>query len=598
MRLPVAATLVAATLCVPLAARGAPAPAAWAPRPATYGAAITQDVRVTMSDGVRLAVDVIRPAAENGAPANGRFPVVLTQTPYNKAGALSFRSDYLVTRGYVQVVADVRGTGASEGTWHSFDDREQRDGGELVRWAATQPWSDGRVALHGTSYGAINQFLTAEQQPGYVRAMFPIVPMADSYRDISSTGGAVNTSFIPLWLGLVTSLGLLPPTYSGSDPVGAATAVVGHAGGVGSFQLNAVASAMTGGDQAYDGPFYRQRSPIENVDRVRVPTFVVGGWSDLFQRGEPLLYQRLRANGVPSRLLMGPWTHLAAGTGAGLPAPGVPTLDELELRWFDHYARGVADPGLDRDVAPVTYYRLGEAKWRTAGSWPPAGTAYRTLPLGGVATPGTPGALGVSGATGSDTLLPGPLAGACSRSSTQWTSGAGDDAGCDNDNRATDAQGIAYDLPVTTPLALAGPVAARLFVSSNARDALLTARLEDVAPDGTSTQLTAGWQVLSLRALDPRRTVRAGGTIVQPYHPYTRASALPVAANTVYEVWVEVFPTGALVAPGHALRLSLQSADTPHLTPSLPQAAGSAGAVLTLWHDAAHPSALVVPVSR
>src|SRR5689334_19138009 len=122
--LPLAA-LVATGLAVPSASA---APAAWTARPATYAATVTSDVRVTMSDGVRLAVDVIAPDAP------GRFPVVLTQTPYNKNGPLGFRSDYLVTRGYVQVVADVRGTGSSEGVWHSFDKREQQDGLELVRW--------------------------------------------------------------------------------------------------------------------------------------------------------------------------------------------------------------------------------------------------------------------------------------------------------------------------------------------------------------------------------------------------------------------------------------------------------------------------------
>lgn len=91
--------------------------------------------------------------------------MLLTQTPYNKNGALSFEDDYLVEHGYVQVIADVRGTGSSEGTWASFGPREQRDGYELAKWTRTQPWSDGTIGLHGTSYGAINQLLTAEQQP-------------------------------------------------------------------------------------------------------------------------------------------------------------------------------------------------------------------------------------------------------------------------------------------------------------------------------------------------------------------------------------------------------------------------------------------------
>ena len=95
-------------------------------------------------------------------------------------------------------------------------------------------------------------------------------------------------------------------------------------------------SAVAGDDQAYDGPFYRSRSPLSVVDKVKVPTFVTGGEYDLFQRGEPLLYQRLRADGVPSRLLIGPWTHLQASSGPGLPADGgtIDSLNHLTLNRF------------------------------------------------------------------------------------------------------------------------------------------------------------------------------------------------------------------------------------------------------------------------
>src|SRR3954447_12261313 len=77
---------------------GAGAAAGWHARPATYGVHETQDVKVTMSDGTTLRVDVYRPADSDGQPADGRFPVILTQTPYNKsAPQLNFYDEYLVT---------------------------------------------------------------------------------------------------------------------------------------------------------------------------------------------------------------------------------------------------------------------------------------------------------------------------------------------------------------------------------------------------------------------------------------------------------------------------------------------------------------------
>ena len=569
---------------------------AWQARPATYGVAKQSDVPITMSDGVVLYANVLRPALANGSPAPGRFPVVLTQTPYNKdAPALNFEDDYLVQRGYVQVIVAVRGTGSSEGSWDSFGSREQRDGYELAKWSHVQPWSDGRVALYGESYGAINQLFTAAQQPPGLKAEFPIVPGADTYRDITASGGQLDTSFIPSWLGLVTGLGLIPPTYSAQNPVEAARVLAAHSGGLLSFQAGTLVDSSTGGDLAYDGPFYRLRSPIEVINKVRVPTFIVGGWFDLFQRGEPLLYQALSRAGVPTRLLMGPWYHITAGQG--LPADGVPTLDELVLRWFDHYVRGIADPALARDIAPITYYENGAGHYRTASGWPAQGVHFQALHLGGPATPGAPGHLTSTTTSASpDTLVWNPTSGACSRSSVQWTAGGGAGTPCETDNRANDSTGISYDLPVTQPLHLLGPIAARLFVASNGRDSLVTARVEDVAPGGSATQLSAGWQVLSLRALDRAKTVFANGLMIQPYHPYTKASAQPVPSGTPMEIDVEIFPTGAVIAPGHTLRLSLQTADAPHLSPPVPQALNSAGAVLQVYHDAAHPSQLVIPV--
>ncbi len=113
---------------------------------------ITEDVKVPMSDGTVLRVNVYRPARADGSPVRRRFPVILTQTPYNKsAPQLGFRNDYLVQRGYVQVVADVRGTGSSQGTWDSFGGREQKDGAELVRWAHSR---DGRGATATWACGA------------------------------------------------------------------------------------------------------------------------------------------------------------------------------------------------------------------------------------------------------------------------------------------------------------------------------------------------------------------------------------------------------------------------------------------------------------
>jgi putative CocE/NonD family hydrolase len=584
-------TRAALALVLALPAAATPALAAghqqrhWTPRPATYGVAKESNVPIRMDDGTVLEANVLRPAQENGAPAKGRFPVILTQTPYNKeAPQLNFENDYLVQRGYIQVVVDVRGTGSSEGEWTSFGAREQKDYCATAAWAARVPGSNGRLGLYGISYGAITATYTAACRPKGLKALFPIVPLGDSYRDVTVSGGATDTGFIPSWLGLVTGGGLLPASGQ-SDPAEAGQALADHAQGIAHFQAQAAASALTGQpmgeyDGAYDGPFYTLRTPLDLLHKVDVPTFVVGGEFDLFQRSEPMYFNALRARKVPTKLLIGPWTHLEGSSGAGLPRDGVPTLSELELRWFDRYLRGDKDRTLDKDIAPVTVYRLGAERYERATSYPTAQTRYTQLRL----------------PTGTTQVPYVPVAGLCTSSTSQWTAGAvpNREQLCTGDQQLNDRAGATFDFPVTRrPLRFDGTSMARLFVSTTASDAFVTARLEDVAPSGASTPLTSGWQLLSLRKVDPRKSAYRDGTMVQPWHPDTRQSVQPVTPGAVYELDVEIFPTAAQLPVGHALRLAVQTADEPHATPALPTAVDAAGGVLTIYSSPQYPSALV-----
>src|SRR4029077_11253496 len=137
---------------------------------------------------------------------------------------------------------------SSEGMWDSFGPHEQQDGAALVQWAAARPFSNGVVGLSGVSYSAINQFLTVEQ-PGTeaVKAIFPIVPMADSYRDVTWAGGNIDAGFIPLWLGLVNGLAMVPAQDAQSQPALALNAVSQHALNIAAFGGPAVIDAAFGG---------------------------------------------------------------------------------------------------------------------------------------------------------------------------------------------------------------------------------------------------------------------------------------------------------------------------------------------------------------
>jgi putative CocE/NonD family hydrolase len=558
----------------------------WRARPATYGVAVTKDVPITMSDGTVLSANVFRPARSDGSAAPGRFPTLLVQTPYNK-DTQDPHSDYLVQRGYVDVVVDVRGAGSSQGTFDSWGTRQQLDSKELVAWAAAQPWSTGRVGLHGESWYAINQLLTAAQQPPALKAIFPVVPTGDNYRSVLP-GGYLTSLFVFDLLDPAEAS--VPPGYTASDPLRAVETLGSRPSSINNANTYNV-TTMLGGSTAYDGPYYRATSPLWLIDRIRTPTFLVGGWFDaLSQRDAPLLLQELQRRGVPAKLLMGPWYHTTAGQG--LPADGVPVIDELQLRWFDHYVRGAADPGLSR-LAPVAYHRLGEGRFRTAPTWPVPGIRYERLSLSGS------GALTRGKGSGAPDALPWqPLSGPCTRSTYVGTFGLAPSTPCETDDSVNDRTGLTYDLPVTRPLDLTGPMSAHLYVSTTSSDAFLTVHVEDVDPTtGRAQELTSGWDSLSFRRLDKQRTTRLGTAGLLPFHPYTKASVEAISPGQVYDWWIEIRPVAARIKAGHVLRLSLQPADAVRFLPTAPALARSAGSVLSVYHDPQHPSTLVIPTT-
>ena len=569
-------------------ATAAPAAQKWTPydRPATNGMVTDKDVPITMRDGIILSANVYRPDKP------GRYPVLITQTPYNKEAPLASANTYLVDRGYVHVVVDVRGTGGSQGSWDSFGPNEQRDGPEVVAWTRRQPWSDRNVGLTGPSYMAITQLTTAARKPPGLKAIYPIVPMGDSYRDITFSGGQVNVSFIPLWLGLVTGTSLVPPAYALSgDPQDLAqgvTTLAQHATNVGSFQLNTVVNATAGGDVAYDGPYWKTRSPLELLDQIDVPAFVTGGLHDLFQRGEPMVYERLRHR-VTARLLMGPWTHLTFGDG--LPANGVPTLDQIQLRWFDHYLKGI-DTHIEA-IPKVTQYAYGEERFEVQPDWPDPhlSPSRRYLRAGNALGDDAP-----AGAEDAESFPQNPVTGVCTQSTSQWTAGGTEPIPCTTDDRLNEPTGATYTTPpLESDLRLAGPVLANLWVTTTARDAVVSVRVSDVSPDGASKELSAGWLSASFRANDESRSRYVKGRLLQPYHPFTRASVAEVKAGEPMELPVEVFPLNAVIKKGHSLRVAVGPSDFPHAAPPLPQAVGSLAGVVSVLHDAQHPSYVELP---
>jgi putative CocE/NonD family hydrolase len=586
----------------------------------------TADVRVAMPDGTSLDTDEYVP--NKGCPC----PVIMIQTPYRKSGsAVGMFNPYFPSHGYAEIVVDVRGTGSSEGYWSSFGLPEQRDGADLVRYAAKRPFSNGKLGLAGVSYAAINQFLTVEQ-PGTeaVKAIFPIVPMSDPYRDVVFSGGNTDTGFIPLWLGLVNGLNTIPADDAQKNPGIALNVQSQHLMDIAQFSSQSVADATLGAyesmlpkeaqtfpDQAYDGPYYRTVAPLNHVDRVKVPTFIVGGEYDIFQRGEPLLYRGLDLPNNQKKLVYGPWYHgsptanLTADDGSA-PVHDqqgnlLPSTNNLSLAWFDHWLKGVNN-GIDR-FPTVETYQIGRGAWAPDGAFPARGTQYQPWFLGGTASGSGAKALfdgslaRSAGAAGSTQVPWQSLTGACSRSTTQWTAGIVASSQCEGDNSSAEQFGASFtSAPFTRDFTVSGPLMADLWVSSTRPDTTIVATLTDVHPDGTSDRVTAGSLVASLRAVSGQScrtkvidcSVFVGNIPVIPWHPYTHESQKPLTTGQPTELKIEIFPTSLVVQPGHRLRVSITTGDLPHQGPNASTLANSSGGVDTIYFGGANASRVYV----
>ncbi|HEY1832744.1 MAG TPA: CocE/NonD family hydrolase [Acidimicrobiales bacterium] len=626
---------------------GAQSLPSWSPQPATYGVGNDFEVPVTMSDGTILRANVYYPTA-NGGAASGPFPVLLQQTPYGKAfiaagGALAGTDiSYLVQRGYIVVIADVRGTGDSEGNFDLFDPVQSTDGATLARWAAVLPHSDGKVGLFGESYMGINQFQTVQAAGANspIKAMFPIISGNELYPDTVTQGGIPDLEFSAFYIALLSGLDLGNPVLQ--PLVDAATSrnwslltqgladltpvEVSHAAQLVGF-LQLIANVETGsGAGSFDDSYWQARSPAQDLASVvadHIPAYLVGGWNDLFQAGEPLNYVGLQNlyDGRPQtaamlpnqpvtpryQLMMGPWMHVTTGQGINMAA--------IQLEWFDTWLLGEKTP-LGNTITPLHLQLENSTKWFSSAQWPIPNAPVTPFYLGGAKSGSDPISLNgtltptkPTSGSGSDTVLWDGVSSPCDVQTDQWAAGLlslglgelDTTDPCD-DNDVTLGAGPGALTYTTAPFRQAeivsGPIDATLYTTSTTTDTELAATVEAVSPSGVSKPLTSGALIGSLRALDPTQTwMAADGLPLLPVHPLTSASLDLITPGQVTEQDIEVFPTMAEIPAGWRLRVTITTGDTPHLEPTVVQAARLLGGVYQIQHNSSAASVLNVPLA-
>ena len=541
---------------------------------------------VEMSDGVAIAINVRMPTDyEKGRT----YPAIFEMSGYDggsadgadpSGGEGSRGLTKIFDEDYVTVHASVRGTGCSEGEFDLFSWRSALDGRELIEWMARQEWSDGRIGIYGHSYGGITGFMVAATRPPSLDGVSVSGLIDDVYRGIVYPGGVSNYGFPLLWTGVVR------PVYDeGGGTFDGLSTGDARCGQNAATQTRTVLNdPIVQGLQDTDNTWFQARSLINYVERISVPIHITGAYQDeqTGPRGPYHLFEEVE--GVPKRLLMTNGVH---GTQTGPPE-----VWKDRRAWLDHWVAGV-DQGFGtwkRGSPPPSSVRtlLEMADDKSNGhkdstTFPLEDTRWTDFFLReeGALSRARPGA-----SEAADSYVSGT-------SRQSWSFQAGHAAGSPLTTEDGPDELTYRSEEFASPTAVIGPLTATLFLSSTAPDTEIFVQVIDEAPDGSRYYLTRGMLKASHRAIDEGLSDKMrDGLIYRPHRPHTNPTLIEPGA--IYEYLVEVFPLGHVFRPGHRLIVKVHA--PPMVDSYYAYVPKRVAGVNTLYHDAEHPSRLMVPM--
>ncbi len=587
---------------------------------------------LTLSDGTRLAYDLILPTKE-GVPAEEPLPVLFGYTIYLRTitifdenghnivadlfnlgwkekamlwvrhkiyerGHLMdpiFRTPWLETmlqHGYAVVVVERPGTGASFGVMNPSFEAVARETDEILDWIAAQEWSDGNIGMYGDSYEAQAQIAAASTGNPHLKAIFPASTSIDNYSSVVYPGGVYNEAFGSFFSWSTTVLEkLVTPVDGDRDGSLLAQAVKERRDStVGKKSAEFFRRYPFRDSTGSDGGFIWESAfaiyPLINrVNQAEVPIYFTNGWYDLFTRDVFLLYNNLT---VPRRLVVRPLDHSEISD------------DQFDLdlgseahRWFDYWLKGI-DNGI-MDEPPIHYYLMGasgEDAWQTSNQWPPADQVLTRFYFAG----GETGSV-ASANDGFLRIEPPASHDAYDAYTVDYSTASGSEGrwrainwGRDYpDMRANDAKALTYSTPpLEADVEVSGHPAVRLWLTTGAPDLDLFVYLEEVDRGGRSTYITEGTLRASHRALGEAPFDNLG----LPYHRYYETEQAPIPAGEPVELVFDLLPNSYQFREGNRIRITVAFADadnfdTPVLDPP-PQ--------VRLLRDVDHASSIDLPI--
>lgn len=586
---------------------------------------VEDNLMVPMRDGVRIATDIFRPAV-NGTPVADDLPLVLQRTPYDKTGErLVAAAKFFASHGYVVALQDHRGLYASEGVFTKYIG-EGQDGYDSIEYLAALPYVDGQVGMWGTSYGAHSQANAAKLNPPHLKTIvlnmggmsngwdhkvrnhgaFEIQQLTWAFRQLAVETDdplvqkMLSIDSIDNWLTVM-------PLRKGLNPLSVAP----------NFE-DYILEMLTHAD--YDDYWkHPDLNWVEHYDRTAdIPMLLLSGWYDSYGGGTIQNYLALSEQlDSPVQLIMGPWTHsgntrsYSGNVEFGSDASIDDFHHEFHLRWFDRYLKGKNDEVENPNVS-VFVMGTGDGHkdehgrlfhggyWKEGSDWPLPGTAmtpYYFHADGSLRT--TPPGKNVMPTTYTfDPSDPVPtIGGSFSSTSPVFEPGAYDQRERDDVFGASPpylplksrADVLVFQTePLDEDVEVVGPIVARLFVASSATDTDFTAKLVDVYPP--SADFPTGYE---MNLTD--------GIVRARYRDRPDRQEL-MEPGQIYEIEVTPFPNANRFKEGHRIRVDISSSNFPRfdINPNTGEPLGKHRRTIkadnTIYHDADHPSHVVLPI--
>ncbi len=542
-------------------------------------------IMVPMRDGVRLSTDLYFPEE-----AAGKLPAVLWRSIYDKTGAYGREPALreLVQQGYVAVIQDTRGRGSSEGEFTpSVGDRN--DGYDTVDWLTGQPWSNGKVGSAGcSSLGESQLLLAAARHPHHVAAIPQasasgffirgrpwasfdggVFELAQTAGWFSVDGHGVDFSVLPI-IDVLKKAGRPPSHYekfAASNPV---------------------------------GPYFQALEWIRPGETLDVPALFFDSWYD-YGAAETLdLFNMLRSGSAGALARNNQFVIIAPGTHCGYRDATERTIVgerdlgdarfdvlDLQIRWFDHWLKGIDNAVVDRPR--IRYYLMGANEWRNADTWPVAGTRFTRLYLG---SGGRANSLRGDGTLdfeppsqrAADTFIYDPASPVPSLGGHACCTGTDTESGSYDQTRIEmrDDVLVYTSAPLDQGIEVTGPLKLTLQVSSSAVDTDFTAKLVDVYPDDRAFNIQEG--ALRMRYRDGFD------------------KSLRMQSGEVYEAHIDLHATSNFFGPGHRIRLEVSSSNFPRWDRNLNTGGNNYDetefeiARNSVHHSTERPSYLILPI--